>query len=255
LIKAKKSLGQNFLIDDIVINEIINHVNPDSGNTFLEIGPGKGAITKELLNKVLFTHAVEIDDVLSKELSKLENKEKFQLHNQNILDFDPSKLSHEKLRVIGNLPYNISTEIIFKMCDCKNVIDMHFMLQKEVVDRLVSEPNSKVYGRLSVMAQAYFDIHKLFDISENVFSPKPKVKSSFVRLEPKKNVFDSKHHETIFYDIVKSAFETRRKMIRTSLSSYLKDDDFLALKIEDKLRAENLTVNNFLQISEYVQEI
>ena len=129
------------------------------------------------------------------------------------------------------------------------------MLQKEVIDRIISEPNSKIYGRLSVMSQAYFTVHKLFDISENVFYPKPKVKSSFIRLEPKKNVFDDKHHENIFYNIVKSAFETRRKMIRSSLSSYLDKSDFQTMKIDDQLRAENLTVDNFIQISKYVKEI
>ncbi len=164
-------------------------------------------------------------------------------------------LLKKPVRVIGNLPYNISTEIIFKMCSCKRIVDMHFMLQKEVVDRIVSEPNSKIYGRLSVMAQAYFTVQKLFDISENVFSPKPKVKSSFISFRPNKNVFINEDHENIFMILSKSAFETRRKMIRSSLSSYLKESDFLNLKIDYQLRAENLTVNNFIEISKYVKKI
>ena len=254
-VRHKKNLGQHFLIDQNVIDKLIKYISPSISDEIIEIGPGDGAMTKSIINKVSKIIMIEKDsDLVNNLCDILTDYPDSRLINDDILKYDLNQLQNS-MRFIGNLPYNISTEIIFKMCDCKNVIDMHFMLQKEVVDRLVSEPNSKVYGRLSVMAQAYFDVHKLFDISENVFSPKPKVKSSFVRLEPKRNVFDSKHHENIFYDIVKSAFETRRKMIRTSLSSYLKNDDFLALKIEDKLRAENLTVNNFLQISEYVQKI
>ena len=132
---------------------------------------------------------------------------------------------------------------------------MHFMLQKEVVDRIVAKSNSKSYGRLSIMAQAYFNVKKLFDISENVFSPKPKVKSSFIRLSAKKYPFYNKNHENIFYDIVKSAFEGRRKMIKTSLRSYLSEHDFNAMNLRPSLRAENLSVNDYIFISDYVQKV
>ena len=132
---------------------------------------------------------------------------------------------------------------------------MHFMLQKEVVDRIVAKSNSKIYGRLSIMAQTYFDVKKLFDISENVFSPKPKVKSSFVRLSAREYPFYNKNHEDIFYDIVKSAFEGRRKMIKTSLKSYLNTSDFNMLNMKPDLRAENLTVSDYILISDYVQKI
>ena len=132
---------------------------------------------------------------------------------------------------------------------------MHFMLQKEVVDRIVAKSNSKIYGRLSIMAQAYFNVKKLFDISENVFSPKPKVKSSFIRLSAKKNPFYNKNHENVFYNIVKSAFEGRRKMIKSSLKSYLNTSDFKNINLKPDLRAENLTVNDYILISDYVQKI
>ena len=141
------------------------------------------------------------------------------------------------------------------MCKIDSVIDIHFMLQKEVVDRIVSKPNTKVYGRLSVMTQAYFSPKKLFDISENVFMPKPKVKSSFMRLLPRKSIFKNDKHEEIFYNIVKSSFEGRRKMIRQSLSKYLRIDDYNNINIDPKLRAENLTVNDYLLISKYVCQI
>ena len=238
-----------------MIDKLIKHINPSKSDEIIEIGPGDGAMTKSIINKVSKVTMIEKDLDLNDILNDiLINHADSQLINHDILKYDLDGLE-TPTRIIGNLPYNISTEIIFKMCSCKKIIDMHFMLQKEVVDRMVSKPNSKVYGRLSVMTQAYFVTYKLFDISENVFSPKPKVKSSFIRLEPKKNAFDNEQHEDIFYDIVKSAFETRRKMIRSSLSSYLNREDFLALKISDELRAENLTVDNFIQISRYAQKI
>ena len=174
--------------------------------------------------------------------------------NQDILKYDFS-IFDNPFRVIGNLPYNISTEIIFKMCKINNIVDMHFMLQKEVVDRMVSKPNSKIYGRLSVMAQAYFKIEKLFDISENVFLPKPKVKSSFIRLLPRKSVFNNDVHEEVFSNVVKSSFEGRRKMIRKSLNKYLNDNDYNNINVDPKLRAENLTVDDYLHISNYVCQI
>jgi 16S rRNA (adenine1518-N6/adenine1519-N6)-dimethyltransferase len=126
------------------------------------------------------------------------------------------------------------------------------MLQKEVVDRMIANPNTKTYGRLSVMTQAYFQSTKLFDISENVFIPKPKVKSSFVRLLPKEYIFDNKKHEKIFYKIVKKAFEGRRKMIRTSLGEYFEEKDYDTIKIDSKKRPENLSIKDYLLLSRYV---
>ena len=142
--RAKKSLGQNFLVDSGIVNQIFQYVNPDSDDNFLEIGPGKGAITKVLLSKANQTHAVEIDDDLLKKLSRIESRGNLHLHNSNILDFDPREISPNRLRLIGNLPYNISTPIIlwtFKYLDF--FLDMHFMFQKEFGDRLVAENNTK----------------------------------------------------------------------------------------------------------------
>ena len=136
-----------------------------------------------------------------------------------------------------------------------NIIDMHFMLQKEVVDRMVSKSNSKIYGRLSVMTQAYFITEKLFDISENVFLQKPKVKSSFIRLLPRKSIFNNDMHERVFSNVVRSSFEGRRKMIRKSLNNYLNDTDYNNINVNPKLRAENLTVDDYLHISNYVCQI
>ena len=251
----KKKLGQHFLIDQNIINKLIKNISPNEKDSIIEIGPGDGALTKSILPYVKNICLIEKDEGLINDLNFiLKTYKSSKVINQDVLEFD-FNIFERPFRVIGNLPYNISTEIIFKMCKVDNVIDIHFMLQKEVVDRIVSKPNTKVYGRLSVMAQAYFNPKKLFDISENVFVPKPKVKSSFLRLLPRKSIFIDNKHEEIFYNIVKSSFEGRRKMIRQSLSKYLSDNDYNNFNINPKLRAENLTVNDYLLISKYVYQI
>ena len=251
----KKKLGQHFLVDQNIINKLIKNISPNEKDSIIEIGPGDGALTKSILPYVKNICLIEKDEGLINDLDFiLKSYKSSKVINQDVLEFD-FNIFERPFRVIGNLPYNISTEIIFKMCKVDNVIDIHFMLQKEVVDRIVSKPNTKVYGRLSVMAQAYFNPKKLFDISENVFVPKPKVKSSFLRLLPRKSIFIDNKPEVIFYNIVKSSFEGRRKMIRQSLIKYLSDNDYNNFNINPKLRAENLTVNDYLLISKYVCQI
>ncbi len=251
----KKKLGQNFLVDKNIIKKIIQYIKPNKNDNVLEIGPGDGALTKYINTEVNNLIIIEKDSNLIDELDFiLRNHQDAKIHNIDVLKFDFSSIK-SKTRIIGNLPYNISTEIIFKLCNIKNIIDMHFMLQKEVVDRIISRPNNKIYGRLSVMAQTYFITKKLFDVSENVFVPRPKVKSSFIRLIPKDIIFDDRKHEVCFSNIVRSAFESRRKMIRSSLKRYLSDNDFDNIKIDPRSRAENLTVDNYLSLSRYVKKI
>ena len=251
----KKKLGQHFLVDQNIINKLVRNISPNRKDIIVEIGPGDGAMTKLIIPFVKKMYLIEKDiDLINELVFILEKYKNSNIINQDILKYDFS-IFDDPFRVVGNLPYNISTEIIFKMCKVNNILDMHFMLQKEVVDRMVSIPNSKIYGRLSVMTQAYFITEKLFDISENVFIPKPKVKSSFIRLLPRKSVFDNDMHEEVFSKIVKSAFEGRRKMIRKSLNNYLSDYDYDNIKVNPKLRAENLTVDDYLLISNYVCQI
>ena len=251
----KKNLGQHFLIDQNIVDKLVRYINPSQNDEIIEIGPGEGVMTKSIIKKVKKMILIE------KDIDLIENlKNNFsESYNSSIINIDFLKYNldglNKPMRIIGNLPYNISTEIIFKMCNCNKIIDMHFMLQKEVVDRIIAESNSKIYGRLSIMAQAYFDVKKLFDISENVFSPRPKVKSSFVRFSTRQYPFHDKAHENIFYNIVKSAFEGRRKMIKTSLKSFLNANDFCIMNLKPDLRAENLTVNDYIFISDYVQKI
>ena len=248
----KKKLGQHFLVDRNIIDKLVKYIAPNKDDVLLEIGPGDGALSKSIIPLIKKFYLIEKDKDLLKELHYLikENKNG-EIINTDVLKFNFS-LIQEKFRVVGNLPYNISTEIIFLVCKVYNIIDVHFMLQKEVVDRMIANPNTKTYGRLSIMTQAYFHTTKLFDISEHVFVPKPKVKSSFIRLLPKKSIFDNKNHEHIFYNIVKKAFEGRRKMIRSSLTDYFKEKDYDKIKIDCKKRPENLNIDDYLLLSRYV---
>ena len=248
----KKKFGQHFLVDQNIINKLVKYIAPDKDDVILEIGPGDGALSKSIIPLIKKFYLIEKDkDLLDELYLLLKQNNNGEIINNDILKFNFASIQ-EKFRVIGNLPYNISTEIIFMVCKVCNIIDIHFMLQKEVVDRMIANPNTKTYGRLSVMTQAYFHAAKLFDISENVFVPKPKVKSSFIRLLPKEYIFDNNNHENIFYKIVKKAFEGRRKMIRTSLGKYFKENDYDTIKIDSKKRPENLSIKDYLLLSCYV---
>ena len=248
----KKKFGQHFLVDQNIINKLVKHIAPNKDDILLEIGPGDGALSKSIIPLIKKFYLIEKDkDLLDELYLLLKQNKNGEIINNDILKFNFSSIQ-EKFRVIGNLPYNISTEIIFMVCKVCNIIDIHFMLQKEVVDRMIANPNTKTYGRLSVMTQAYFHAAKLFDISENVFVPKPKVKSSFIRLLPKEYIFDNNNHENIFYKIVKKAFEGRRKMIRTSLGEYFEEKDYDIIKIDSKKRPENLSIKDYLLLSRYV---
>ncbi len=248
----KKSLGQNFIIDKNIIKKLVRHINPNSKDIFLEIGPGEGALTVPLLEKVEKIYLIEKDTRLAKILDdKLQPAKKRTIYNEDILKFNFNKVK-PSFRLIGNLPYNISTEILFKVCKINRIIDVHFMLQREVVERMIAKKNSKDYGRLSIMTQAYFIPKKLFDISKNVFEPKPKVTSSYVRLYPNKNIFQDEDQENSFMNIVRLAFSNRRKMIKTSLKLLFNESDFLKMNIDPKYRAENLDINDYLKLAENV---
>ena len=249
--RAKKSLGQNFLIDSNVIDQIIQHVKPDHQDVFLEIGPGKGAISEILIDKSNQVQAVELDDDLLKKLVILEDRGNFRVHKGNILEFNPKKIFDEKIRVIGNLPYNISTPILlwsFKFLDM--FTDMHFMFQKEFGDRLFAKNNSKDYGRTSVITQYLTKPKYCFDIDPESFSPKPKVKSVFVKFEPiLGRSFDDPIAQMI-QKITRITFQHRRKMIGKSLENLLSKEKLETLDIDLKLRPENLSVKEYIKISE-----
>jgi 16S rRNA (adenine1518-N6/adenine1519-N6)-dimethyltransferase len=251
--KHKKRLGQHFLHDKNIINKIISNLEINIKDTFIEIGPGEGALTTPLLEGVESIILIEKDRDLIPILEKKYNHKKVKIVNQDILKCELSNLIKKNTRIVGNLPYNISTEIIFKLLPfSKDIKDLHFMLQKEVVDRIVAAPGTKIYGRLSVMTQVYFTVKKLFDISPNVFTPKPKVDSAYIRLIPKDYIFDSLIHEQKFRGIVNTVFSARRKMIKTSLKGVIDSQLLQKLLIEPSSRPEVLSVQNYIDISKNV---
>ena len=251
MIKAKKELGQNFLIDEVALNRIIELINPKNEDHFLEIGPGRGALTKRLSDKAKRLDAVELDQDLLLSL-KLINSNKLFIHNESILNFDVDRIiEYEKIRLVGNLPYNISTEIMLWAFDSlKQLEDMHFMFQKEFGERLSAEPNNKSYGRISVLTQYLTELEKVLYLEPSSFRPKPSVESVFIRFKPKKDRHILSPISIKLQEITKATFMHRRKMIGKSLKNILTTQQIEQLDIDLSLRPENLSVNDYVRIAE-----
>ena len=250
--KARKRFGQNFLVDFNIVRAIVRAIAPQPADNLVEIGPGLGALTRPLLERVAHLHAVELDRDIVARLAQEFPPEKLTLHQADALRFDFASLG-ENLRVVGNLPYNISTPLLFHLSECAHCIrDIHAMLQKEVVERMVARPSTPDYGRLSVMLQYRFAMEKLIDVPADAFQPAPKVQSAFVRITP----YAAKPHpardETLLAQIVAAAFGQRRKTLRNTLKAYLAGSDFAVLEIDPSARAENLGVAEFVRIAEHV---
>ena len=246
---AKKRFGQNFLTDQSIISSLIEAINPLQNQLIIEIGPGLGALTKPLLKKINHLHVVEIDRDIVSWMQNEYSSATLTIHNVDALKFDFTTFG-ESLRVVGNLPYNISTPILFHLLDNVSCItDMHFMLQKEVVERMVATPSTPAYGRLSVMLQYHLAMEYLITVPPEAFEPAPKVESAFVRCVPHATLpfvaKDQKH----FAKIVMAAFGQRRKTLRNTLKGLLDDACFIALGIDSQKRAENLSVADFVAIS------
>lgn len=250
--RARKRFGQNFLVDPNIIRKIVQAVRPLEGEMVVEIGPGLGAITAPLIECLGHLDVVEIDRDLIQRLHTRYAPGQITIHEGDALKFDFASLGVE-LRVVGNLPYNISTPLLFHLAACaSHVRDMTFMLQKDVVMRMVAEPATEAYGRLSVMLQYRFRMARLFDVPPNAFSPAPKVVSSIVRLVPLPAEQLGAHDEMMLGQVVSAAFGQRRKTLRNTLREYLDIDDFAALGIDSGLRGERLTVGDFVMIANYV---
>ena len=248
----RKRFGQNFLIDDGIIHAIVNAIHPRTGDTLVEIGPGLGALTRPLLDRLPHLHAVELDRDIVARLQKTWGADRLSVHGGDALKFDFSTLGHE-LRIVGNLPYNISTPLLFHLVEfAAHIRDLHFMLQKEVVERMVAEPSTNDYGRLTVMLQRRFHLEWLLDVPPTAFNPPPKVDSAVVRLIPKTPAEIIPVDEALFARIVLAAFSQRRKTLRNTLGNFLKADDYLALKIDAGLRAEALPVSDYEAIALYL---
>ena len=254
--QAKKRFGQNFLVDENIIADIVGAINPQLGDNMVEIGPGLGALTRPLLKRLKCLHVVEIDrDIIARlESDYPQPSEKLVIHAGDALKFDLVTLPFP-LRIVGNLPYNISSPLLFHFADhADRIADMHFMLQNEVVERMVAEPSTPAYGRLSVMLQYRFYMEKLLDVPPESFRPAPKVNSAIVRMIPLPADRIEVKNEALFARIVGSAFGQRRKTLRNTLREFLGESGFAALGINSQLRAENLSVAEFAKITSYLDE-
>lgn len=245
--RAKKHLGQHFLNDVFVLSEIIYNVQPKRDQSFVEIGPGYGALTKMLAPMLKSLSVIEIDSDCMGELEKLSN---LVVYNQDVLKFNWHNIA-ANTRVVGNLPYNIATEIFFICLEASNVSDMHFMMQKEVANRLIATHNSKSYGKLSVMMQAQAEIELLFDIPPEAFSPPPKVMSSFCKITPKSEKMTIAQLR-LLDKIVSAAFSRRRKQCHHNLKIWCSKSDLEGFGIDPSLRAENISVAQYINMAKHL---
>ena len=252
--KAKKKFGQNFLVDRYFISKIINEINPKDGNSILEIGPGKGAITEPILKKIDHISVIEIDPDMVKILKHKITSKKISIVAEDVLGIKDEFLKKFN-KIIGNLPYYIATEIILKLTKIySSKSELYFMVQKEVAERITAKPSNKSFGRLSVILQYYFDTELLFELPPGAFSPQPKITSAFIRLIRKKRFSPKVIDKDSFEQIIKIAFSQKRKTIKNNFKNILFDKDFLNLEISPKIRAETLSIDQFIKLENYVTQ-
>ena len=251
--RARKRFGQNFLHDAGVIARIVAAINPQPGEHLVEIGPGLGALTRELLPRTGRIDVVELDrDVIPLLVEVCAGRGELCVHQADALKFDFTSLSrdHQRLRVVGNLPYNISTPLLFHLFEqVADIRDMFFMLQKEVVERMVAPPDSEHYGRLSVMVQFHCAAHKLFTVGPGAFNPAPKVDSAVVQLLPHPTPPVRVHDVAQFSRVVTQAFSQRRKTLRNALKPLATAEVIAAAGVDPKARAEQLDLAQFAQLA------
>lgn len=252
--QARKRFGQNFLVDDNVIHQIIASIHPRQQDNMVEIGPGQGAITGPLLAALDRLNVVELDrDLIPRLELKFAHHNGLTIHSADALKFNFGQLATATapLRIVGNLPYNISTPLIFHLLSYGNQIaDMHFMLQKEVVERMAATAGNKNYGRLSIMCQYHCNVEFLFEVPPYCFSPAPKVDSAIVRLTPHKKLPVEAKDTAMLDKVVKTAFQQRRKTLRNSLKPIIEAMGGLeTLNIDPNKRPENLTLEDYVNIA------
>lgn len=249
--QPRKRFGQHFLHDPGVIARIVAAIAPEPSDRMVEIGPGLGAITVPLLARLQELHAVEIDRDAIRHLRELTNDDpRLHIHSADVLKFSFAAIyPGEKLRLVGNLPYNISTPLLFHLiAQRERILDMHFMLQKEVVDRMAAAPASEHYGRLTAMLTPWLRVQPLFDIGPGAFRPPPRVVSTIVRLTPHETplqIAEPRHYATI----VAAAFSQRRKTLRNSLKPLLDAEEIAAAGVDPTLRAEVIAPSGFAALS------
>ena len=251
--RLKKRFGQHLLVNPATINNIVNVIRPKETDTLIEIGPGRGAITLPVLKLVGNLHAIEIDHDISKEVSaECKNIGNLIIHQGDVLAFDFNQITNmdQSVRLFGNLPYNISTPLLFHLLKFSHlIIDMHFMLQKEVVDRITASTGNSNYSRLSIMMQTNYEVTQLFDIGPEEFSPPPKVNSSFMRLVPS-NIFEQQiKNPILFSKVVETAFQQRRKTIRNSLSNLANEEQLMNANIQATQRPQEISIQQYINLS------
>jgi 16S rRNA (adenine1518-N6/adenine1519-N6)-dimethyltransferase len=248
---ARKRFGQNFLTDKLVLDNIIDAIDPRAGQAMVEIGPGLAAMTALILARMPHMHVVELDRDLVARLEKQFPREKLTIHSGDALKFDYASIpvpQGQKLRVVGNLPYNISSPLLFHLAEFAGQIeDQHFMLQKEVVERMVAEPGSKAYGRLSVMLQWRYDMALLFIVPPTAFDPPPQVESAIVRMVPTRRQLacDGKTLEAV----VLKAFSQRRKVIRNCVAGMFTEQQLRDAGIDPGLRPEAVSLEQYVALA------
>ncbi len=259
--RPRKRFGQNFLCDPNVIQNIINAFALLPEDKVIEIGPGLGALTQPLLKQVKHLDVIEIDRDLAHQLKiNVGETSALTIYPEDILKFDLNTIANQyppltKFRIIGNLPYNISTPLLFHLLKFSHLIeDMFFMLQKEVVARLSGQPHHKDYGRLSIMAQYHFTVKPLFIVPPSAFHPSPKVQSQVVQLIPHRKSPYAATNLALLQNITRTAFNQRRKTLLNALKPYLELEEFIHLNINPKLRPEALSIEDFVNISHYIEQ-
>lgn len=253
--QARKRFGQHFLVDEAVIEQIVRAIHPRPSDLMVEIGPGLSALTAPLLQSLDRLTVVELDRDLAARLRMNWQPERLDVVEADALSVDYSALG-DALRIVGNLPYNISSPLLFHLARFADAVkDQHFMLQREVIDRMVAEPGTSDYGRLSIMLQARYSMEKLFDVPPEAFDPPPKVMSSVVRMIPLGEDRPRPRSDQAFASVVTRAFAQRRKMLRRVLADWAEDIDWQALGVQPTDRAEVVSPTQFMAMSDQLVEV
>lgn len=252
--QARKRFGQNFLHDQNTIQKIIDSITPRSEDHLLEIGPGQGALTTPLAASGAKLDCIELDRDLAAHLEReFANESKVHIYQQDVLKSDLGDITKasKSLRIVGNLPYNISTPVIFHLLKNHSLIeDMVFMLQLEVVQRMVAKPGNKIYGRLGLMVQYFCEVEHLFNVPSSAFTPKPKVVSAIVRLKPHKEFPVLAKNPDHLQTVIRTAFNQRRKTLKNSLRAIISEEVLEQLPVDSSLRPENLSLTDYVIISD-----
>ena len=252
--KKRKRLGQHFLTDSQIIEEIVTLINPKADDVMVEIGPGHGALTERLAGRTAALHAIELDPSLADEMRSRVSSNTVVVHHADALKFDYHSLqvNAKKLRIVGNLPYSISSQLLIRLLDIANHIeDMIFMIQREVAMRLTANCGDHDYGRLTVCVSKVMQVETVFDVPPDAFSPPPEVQSTVIYLRPKPEPkFDSNIDDT-FAKLVRLAFSNRRKTLRNSLGTLIDENSFDECGVDSSLRAQNLSVDQYMRLAEH----